>query len=323
MVGNSDHSGGRMRIASIDIGTNTMLMLIADVNEDGSLTVLSDQQVVARVGKGVNRTGAIDWSAFTRSEQYLSEYLAESRNQNVDIIRCTGTSALRDAKNREDYLEYMQQKLGLEIEILSGEDEALWTYGGAISGFPNRNGSFAVLDIGGGSTEMTVGKGFHIDTRMSVDIGCVRLTERFLPHSPPRPAELDELISHLEREIDAYPVFDPATTTFVGVAGTVTTLAALEMGLEEYDGKTISGFRLTREMITRRFDEFAALSSKDIETVLRVDPGRADIILVGIAILKVLTEKRDLPELIVSERGLRYGIAVREWESGLERSSMS
>lgn len=312
-----------MRIASIDIGTNTILMLIADLHEDGSLHVVSDQQVVARVGKGVNRTGAIDWNAFTRSERFLQEYLSEARKQQVDIVRCTGTSALRDARNSEDYLEYMQQKLNLDIEILSGEDEALWTYGGAISGFPDREGSFAVLDIGGGSTEMTVGKGFHIDKRMSVDIGCVRLTERYLPHSPPLSEELADMNQHLAKAIEAYPEFDPANTAFVGVAGTVTTLAALEKGLEKYDGHAISGFRLTKEMIQRRYEEFTRLSSKEIETVLRVDPGRADIILVGIAILRVLMEKRNLPEITVSERGLRYGIAVREWELGLESSSIS
>jgi exopolyphosphatase/guanosine-5'-triphosphate,3'-diphosphate pyrophosphatase len=312
-----------MRVASIDIGTNTILMLIADLSADGSLSIISDEQVVARVGKGLNKTGVIEWDAFTRSERFLSVYLEKARQHNVDVLRCTGTSALRDAKNREDYLEYMHQKLHMEIEILTGDDEALWGYGGAISGFSNRSGRFAVLDIGGGSTELTIGEGFRILQRKSIDIGCVRLTEKFLLHSPPTAAELEALLIHIDDAINAYPSFNSADTTFVGVAGTVTTLAAVELGLGDYDRNAIAGFHLTREMIERRYDQFCTMSSSGLEEVLRIDPGRADIILVGVAILKRIVEIRDIPAVIVSERGLRYGIAMREWERGFDRSSIS
>lgn len=307
-----------MRIASIDIGTNTILMLIADLNGDGSLTPLSDQQVIARVGKGVDKTGGIAWDAFTRSEQYLGDYLAQARDAQVELIRATGTSALRDARNGDDFIDYMYQKLGVEIEILSGDEEALWTYGGAISGFPDRSGRFAVLDIGGGSTELTVGEGFRILDRKSVDIGCVRLTEKYLHHAPPAPAEIDALITHIDAALDAYPSFDPASTTFAGVAGTVTTLAAVEMGLRDYDGAAISGFRLERAMIQQRFEQFKELTREQLQNAMHVAPGRADIILVGIGILKRLMEIRDIPAITVSERGLRYGIAMREWERRME-----
>ncbi len=309
-----------MRIASIDIGTNTMLMLIADVNGDGSLETISDCQVIARVGKGVDKSGGIAWDAFTRSERFLAEYLERAREAQVDIVRATGTSALRDARNGDDYVDYMYQKLGVEIEILSGDEEALWTYGGAISGFPDRSGRYAVLDIGGGSTELTVGEGFRILERKSVDIGCVRLTEKFLHHAPPTASEIDDMIGRIDEALTEYPAFDPAETHFVGVAGTVTTLAAVEKGLKEYDGEAISGFRLTREMIQRRFEEFRQLTREEMQNAMHIDPGRADIILVGIGILKRLTESRDIPAVTVSERGLRYGIAMREWERRMEQN---
>ena len=312
-----------MRAASIDIGTNTILMLIADIDEDGTLQVVTDRQVVARVGRGVDRSGAIEWDAFSRSERYLHEFLDIVDREKADIVLATGTSALRDAKNGDDYLDYMYRQLGLEIEILSGDEEALWTYGGAISGFSDRSGRYAVLDIGGGSTELTLGEGFHILERKSVDIGCVRLTEKYLHHTPPERAELEQLIMHIDNALDSYPAFDPLETNFVGVAGTVTTLAAVEQGLAEYDRQKVAGFELTREMIQERYEQFRKLSHDQIVEVMRVDPGRADIILVGIAILKRMTEMRNIPSMTVSERGLRYGIVMREWERRLEGPAIS
>jgi exopolyphosphatase/guanosine-5'-triphosphate,3'-diphosphate pyrophosphatase len=298
-------------------------MLIADVDDNGTLRVVRDEQVVARVGRGVDKTGAIEWDAFTRSERFLRSYLDAISEEKADIVCATGTSALRDAKNGDDFLDYMYRRLGLEIEILRGEDEALWTYGGAISGFPDRAGRYAVLDIGGGSTELTLGKGFHILDRNSIDIGCVRLTEKYLHHTPPRDEELSQMLRHIDSAIGGYPEFDPMEITFVGVAGTVTTLAALELGLDAYDREKIAGFELSREMIQQCFDQFRHLSKEEIESELRVDPGRSDIILVGIAILKRMMEIRNIPVLVVSERGLRYGIVMREWERRFEGSTMS
>ncbi|MFA6234494.1 MAG: Ppx/GppA phosphatase family protein [Bacteroidota bacterium] len=312
-----------MKVASIDIGTNTILMLIAEIAEDGSLAVISDQQGVARVGKGVDRSGTIEWDAFTRSERFLSAYLKEARAHAVDLIFCTGTSALRDARNGDDFISYMFQKLNLEIEILSGSDEALWTYGGAISGFSERDVKYAVLDIGGGSTELTLGKGFQIAKSLSLDIGCVRLTEKILHHAPPTDVEISSLFSLIDDAVWRYPAFDPATTIFVGVAGTVTTLAAVELGLTEYDREQVAGFVLTREMIQGRFEQFRSMTKDELQNTMRIDPGRADIILVGVGILKRMTELRDIPQIIVSERGLRYGIVMREWERRLERADIS
>ncbi len=312
-----------MRIASIDIGTNTILMLIADISADGGLRVISDEQVIARIGKGVDSSGVIEWDAFTRGEHHVSTYLARAREYKVDLVRCTGTSALRDARNGKDFLDYMYQKLGLDIEILSGTEEALWTYGGAISGFSKRDADYGVLDIGGGSTELTIGRGFHVQHRLSQDIGCVRLTEKYLHHTPPLDAEIDAMLEMIDAAIRRYPTFDPEATTFVGVAGTVTTLAAVELGLEKYDGNRVANFPLTRERIQERFDEFRTMTRDELQRTMHIDPGRADIILVGVAILKRITEMRGIAQVVVSERGLRYGIAMREWERGLERADIS
>jgi exopolyphosphatase/guanosine-5'-triphosphate,3'-diphosphate pyrophosphatase len=320
MVRDERGEGRMMRIASIDIGTNTILQLIADLADDGTLRVHSDEQVIARLGRGVDHSGMIEWDAFTRCEQYLRDYLTKARDAGAELVRCTGTSALRDARNGGEFLDYMFQNIGLEIEILSGDEEALWTYGGAISGFADRGAPFAVLDIGGGSTELTVGRGFQIEHRLSQDIGCVRLTEKYLRHTPPTDEELSTMLAVIDAAIPRFPTFDTATTTLVGVAGTVTTLAAIEQQLPAYDPSRIAGFVLTHEMIAHRFEQFRAMDKQRLQEELRIDPGRADIILVGVAILDRLCTLRRIPHIIVSERGLRYGIVMREWERRFESS---
>lgn len=322
MVCDQCGKGYDMTIASIDIGTNTILMLIAEITGDGRIRIISDQQVIARLGEGVDQSGTITWDAFTRSERFLSSYVELARAHHVDLIRCTGTSALRDARNGEDFLDYMFQKLGIEIEILTGDEEAMWTYGGAISGLMTPEAAYAVLDIGGGSTELTVGHGFRIDQRRSIDIGCVRLTEKLLHHVPPSDEEISILLSTIDSAIPTLPVFDPRNTTVVGVAGTVVTLAAVELGLSSFDAARIAGFELSREMVQRRFSQFRGMTKQQLQDAMHIDPGRADIILVGVALLKRFLEVRDIPRIIVSERGLRYGIVMREWEQGLERPDM-
>jgi exopolyphosphatase/guanosine-5'-triphosphate,3'-diphosphate pyrophosphatase len=312
-----------MRIASIDIGTNTILMLITDVSPGGVLTVHSDEQVIARLGKGVDRSGAIGWAAFERCENFLREYRDRAEEADVDVIRITGTSALRDAKNREEFTGYMREKLGLDIEVLSGEDEALWSYGGAISAFDTTGNDFAVLDIGGGSTELTLGSGFHVQHSTSLDIGCVRLTEKYLHGNPPSGEELSALSAHIDDAVQRYPGFDAAKTTVVGVAGTVTTLAAVELDLAVFQPEKVAGFRLTADMVQKRYEQFSGMTHRDLVDVLRVDPGRADIILTGVAILRSFYRHFSVSSLLVSERGLRYGIAMREWERSLERPASS
>ncbi len=312
-----------MRISVLDIGTNTILMLTAELSDSGRLQVISDEQAITRLGKGLDKSGAIGWDAFSRCEKQLETYIKQSRELGADLLLATGTSALRDAANQDDFVDYMSEKLNLEIEILSGDDEAIWTYGGAISGLEDRNTAFAVLDIGGGSTELTVGTGFSVSARKSLNIGCVRLTEKYLHHFPPTSGELDALLRHLKKELAEFPDFDSALTRFVGVAGTVTTLASIELGLDSRDLHKIAGFQLKIETVQKRFEQFRELSQQEMIEVMHVDPGRADIILVGVAIVKSLMEQRGIDTLTVSERGLRYGIAYREWERRFERSTMS
>lgn len=299
-----------MRIASIDIGTNTLLLLVADV-VDGALLVVEDVQAFARLGKGIDAGRMIQRDAFDRCEEILRKHIRRARELHADRIVATGTSALRDAENREDFLRSMSDELGLHIEIISGDEEARWSYIGSISGMEHRDEKFAVLDIGGGSTELILGDGACIQERKSVDVGSVRMTEQFISTTPPSDMQLSNLFLSLEEKLALLPSIS-SQYTLVGVAGSVTTLAALDLRLERFDGEKISGYIMSRKAVEELFNILSVCNEEQLREKLRIDPGRSDIIVAGAAILMMIMRMNGIDRITVSERGLRYGIALRE-----------
>ena len=220
-----------MMSAAIDIGTNTVLLLIASIDTRGQLATLVDEQRVPRLGKGVDESGNINRSALNRLIDVLLEYRAMIADHGVESITVTGTSALRDAANRQHVLHRVRAATGFEITVLSGEDEALLSYRGAVSGLAE-GGSAVVLDIGGGSTEIISGEGESILFHTSRDVGAVRLTERFFRHDPPLPEEIQSALSTVRAAFADVPPFDETRCRLVGVAGTPTTLALLDQGIK-------------------------------------------------------------------------------------------
>lgn len=301
-----------MRIAAIDIGTNTILLLVADAAPGAPLSVVADEQVIARLGKGVDAERRIPPAGIERCTRVLERYGKRAAELGAERIVATGTSALRDAANRAEFIERVRRGTGIEIGMLTGAEEALWSFRGACSGLRGLRDLRAVLDIGGGSTELTIGAEERILSTLSLDVGSVRVTERLLPSSPPSAPELEAATLFIDGIVASYPRFDGAPLSFIGVAGTVTTLAALELGLASYDPRAVAGFTLTREMIDRRFALLRSLTHEELRSRVAIDAGRADIILAGILILRRVMEQQNAREIIVSERGLRYGIALRE-----------
>ena len=303
-----------MRIASIDIGTNTILLLIADVSKDGITAVLHDEQVIARLGKGVDADRMITQATFLRAESFLKKYKERCESFAVEKITAVGTSALRDAKNSREFCSFIDNSTNISIDVVSGDEEALWTYRGGISEFFGRAERFSVLDIGGGSTEIIVGNANSVVSKTSINIGSVRITERILKGSPPDDAALVEahefVHSHIPHELTRQLV----STFAVGVAGTLTTLAALHQNLPHYDPARVSGYMLSYESVCAMF---ALLKDKNLEQIKKfpqISEGRADIILAGIMILIGCMESAQLKSITVSDRGLRYGIVLREIE---------
>ncbi len=302
-----------MRKSAIDIGTNTILMLIADIDPTGELRMIRDEHVIARLGKGVDSNRMILPETFDRVLGYLTEYKRIHEEFRSEQIVACGTSALRDAANGREFIEYIRKHLGFDIEILSGDEEADLTYLGGISEFvgAGTGQDFAVVDIGGGSTEFTSGRDASVASRLSLDIGSVRLTERFLKTSPPDPTGLRDAQEYTREHLRGLHRLPPHTRC-IGVAGTLTTLAAIDLQLGAYDRKRVSGHILTVEAIRRIFDRLKRKRLDEIKAIPQILPLRADIILAGILILLEIMKKTGTERITASDRGLRYGILMRE-----------
>lgn len=301
------------RLGVIDIGTNTILMLVCDVDAHGILQVIDDVQRFARLGRRVDAERSIQQDAFDRCAVILDELRRRAEAHGVDRIITTGTSALRDARNREHFISEMQQRAGLRIEVLSGSDESALTFAGATSmGDSATDRRYAVLDIGGGSTELALGRRGIIEHRASLDIGCVRMTEQHLHHDPPLPSECRSLHAALADAVQTFPLFAADEVTFVAAAGTALSLAAIDRGSSAIDDPALEGHRLSRTRIHALRDALQSRTHAAIVSELHVDPGRADILLAGVMILEAVMDARGIVEVHVTGRGLRYGIALRE-----------
>jgi exopolyphosphatase/guanosine-5'-triphosphate,3'-diphosphate pyrophosphatase len=301
-----------VQLASIDIGTNTVLMLVAEIQHDGSLTVVRDEHFIGRLGKGVDEHGIILKETFYRIHDILSQLQRIANSHGIQHISVCGTSALRDAKNRQEFIGFMKEKLALDIQILSGKEEAELTYLGVVSEYRTKNGSenYTVLDIGGGSTEIVTGSGLHVTSSASIDIGSVRLTERILKKNPPDFESLEQAVQFVRSQLKDIVPLSPAAT-MIGVAGTLTTLAALDLQIAEFDRNLIHRHILTGETIDRIFQELRPLTLDQLRRYPQIHPSRADILLAGIIILREILEKMNVSKITVSDRGLRYGIVLK------------
>ncbi len=294
------------RFASIDIGTNTVLMVIADVTDDGKLIPVSDDQRTPRLGKGVDANGFISKESLHRVLNTLHEYKKKAESFNASKIFACGTSALRDALNRDEVILQIKNETGINVDIISGEQEAEYTYFGALSGFSALTGITGVLDIGGGSTELIIGNNYSVKSRWSIDVGCVRLTERYFSTLPPSQEKIIAATRYVRSTISrAIP--EHGIEKLIGVAGTVTTLAAIDRELQEFSAQLINRHILTSNRIDEIYNTYIRFTLDEMKAVRQIIPGREDILLAGIAILRVYLSILGLNSITVSTRGLRYG----------------
>lgn len=304
-----------MRIATIDVGTNTALLLVADVR-GGVVEPLQEETRFVRLGEGVDQTGRISDAAMGRLRAVLLEYREIGEDLGATEFVVTGTSASRDAENREALQAFVRRETGLSYEILTGEEEAVWTFAGAVSAFEDLEGLCATLDIGGGSTEITIGEagrsGATVQYRHSFDAGAVRLTERLFSGQPPAKEEVEEAEALVTRMLDRAEVpWDPSLP-LIGVAGTISALALVNLGLPSWDGLG-SSVMLDAELVHGWRERLAQLT---YDETLGLNPavmmGRADVMLAGVLILDVAMRYFDIPVCHVSPRDLRHGLALRE-----------
>ncbi len=297
------------RFAAIDVGTNSVLLLVVERQPDGSLLALDERLEITRLGRGVDATRLLADDRIEATVAALQHFSAAARAHGVERLWVTATSAARDATNGARFFARAKAAAGVDVEVLSGDDEALYSFEAAVRELPG-DGPRAVVDIGGGSTELVYGAGGRVDFRRSFDVGAVRLTERLLHGDPPTPAELLALRARLTETFSEVPP-PPAGLTLVGVAGTVTTLCAIELGLDGYDGRLVQGRLLTRTALRALADRLAALPLAERRRVKGLPPQRADTILAGAEILDAVLARLDLDRLLVSDRGLRWGLLWR------------
>jgi exopolyphosphatase / guanosine-5'-triphosphate,3'-diphosphate pyrophosphatase len=298
-------------VASIDIGTNSTRVLVARP-VDGKLDILDRRNTITRLGQNVGATGRLAEEAVDRTLACLRDYRAILDEHGVDRLRVAATSASRDAANRDEFFDAVEEVVGVRPELLSGEDEGRLSFIGATGDLDPALGPFLIVDIGGGSTEFILGTD-HVEGVMSVDVGCVRLTEKFLDHDPPLPEELTACISFAEAYLDDVIREVPGSAearTLVGLAGTITTVAAVEIGLATYDREAIHHFVLTRDAAEDVFRTLATESRADRIHNPGLEEARADVIVGGCCVLVALFRRFGFDEMIVSEADILDGLAL-------------
>ena len=295
-------------VAAIDCGTNSVRLL---VSQDGT-TTLERLMRITRLGQGVDRAGRLDPGAVERTLDVLREYRQVMDRFGVDRVRMAATSAARDAADRDDFFATAAEIVGTRPELLTGDEEGRLSFLGATADLDPALGPFLVFDIGGGSTEFVYGHR-EPEGAISTDMGCVRMTEAWLHHDPPTPTELSQAISvidvHLDDVVRELPDFSDART-FVGLAGTVSTAAAVEIGLPTYDRDRIHHFRLTKDAAEDVFRTLATEALADRRHNPGLEAERADVIVGGMCVLVAVMRRFAIGEVLVSEADILDGLAM-------------
>lgn len=298
-----------MKVAALDLGTNSFLCLIADVENQQIKKIHSDQVQIVRLGQDVNQTKKFHPDALARAEKCLSEFRRTIDQHQPEKILAMATSAARDVSNSQKLFE-IGKSLGIPIEIIPGDKEAEITFKGSISGFPKSNKRLAVIDIGGGSTEIIAGTHEKLLGGESINIGGVRLTEMFFKAQPPSEDEISEFNAHVENKLK--PLCEIVkkfkVDELVAVAGTPTELAAASLG--GFDPAKIDGFQFSQAELEIWIQKFQKTTPQERVQKFGISQGRADIILAGTMILKSVLVGLQFDSVTISTRGVRYGVAL-------------
>jgi exopolyphosphatase/guanosine-5'-triphosphate,3'-diphosphate pyrophosphatase len=307
------------RYASIDVGTNSVLLLVAERDPHGALEAVAERAEITRLGRGVDATGALSAEGMAATLDVLQRYVQEARALGAQGIVVSATSAARDAKNGGEFLAGAKARAGVEVEIISGDEEARLSFAAAKSAFQDELGDrpLVVIDIGGGSTELIYGSGksAQVDFRRSFNVGSVRLTERFVQGSTFDPSSVQGIREHLGSTFAAAPVAK-TDAVVVGVAGTVTTLYAVQHAIEPYDPDRIEGGTLSLDQVRTLRERLCHLALDQRKKLPGLQPKRADVIPAGALILEMALERLQAAGCRVTDRGLRWGLLADRFGQG-------
>ena len=299
------------RSAFIDIGTNTVLCLIAEIRDTGRFRILDDLADIAGLGKGVDQSGLISAEGEARALASLERHLEQCQNLGVEEIVAVGTSALRDAQNSAEVRARYRTRLGFDIRVISGAEEAAYSFLAVQRGLDLNGQELLVIDVGGGSTEFIRGNRAGVVDALSIDLGSVRLTERYLHSDPVQAGEVEAMDAAIDRALNRLPERGfraEAALNLVGIAGTFTTLAAMEKKLLRYSHGEVHGSRLTLEQIQVQTCALQERSLAERKRLVGLEEKRADVIFAGARLAGTILERFGADAVIVSDQGVRYGL---------------
>ena len=296
------------RVAVIDIGSNSIKFFVGEQGTDSTIQTIVDKNDIARLGEGLSETGRISDEALERNAQSVAAFAAEAKELGADIIVCVGTMALRSAANSADFVARVKDLCGIEVQIIPGEEEARLSYLAILSGMPVPDGDLVIFDTGGGSTEFIFGHGTELVNRFSVNLGAIRITEKFFADDPVKPGSTEAAIQEIDREF-AQAGVNGRPVKVVGMGGAVTSMGAVKHKMVKYDPDVMRGSALTKADIAEQIAAYREKTIAQRREMPGLQPKRADVILAGACILWDIVDRLGVDQLIISDRGLRHGLA--------------
>jgi exopolyphosphatase/guanosine-5'-triphosphate,3'-diphosphate pyrophosphatase len=297
------------RYAVIDIGTNSVKFNLSERGDDGAWRTVVDRAEVTRLGEGLEKTGEISGDAMERTVSAICGMAEEARKNNVADLAAVGTMGMRTARNSQPFIDAVEQRCGVKIKVISGDEEGRLAYIAVKSGLSLAEGALAIFDTGGGSSQFTFGHGSTVEERFSVNVGAVRYTEKFGLSGLVAPEQLQAALTAIAGDLAR---LDNRATpdVLVGMGGAITNIAAVKHGLAKYDANVIQGSVLERAEVDRQVQMYSTKSLADRRTIVGLQPKRADVILAGACIVKTVMDKLQKDALSVSDRGLRHGLLI-------------
>jgi exopolyphosphatase / guanosine-5'-triphosphate,3'-diphosphate pyrophosphatase len=307
-------AGEPPRYAVIDVGTNSVKFHVGERGPDGSWRRVVDRAELTRLGEGLEQTGEIGSDALDRTTDAIAGMVDEAKAASARAIAAVGTAGLRIARNGDAVVAEVRRRAGIEVEIISGEEESRLAYLAAKQGIGLADGSLVVFDTGGGSSQFTVGSADHVDDRFSVDVGAVRFTERFGLAGAVSSDVVEEALAAISADLERLDR-RPHPDALVGMGGAITNMTAVRHGMATYDPDVVQGTVLDRAEVDRQLELYRTRDAEARRTIVGLQPKRADVILAGACIVRTVMEKLGSDSLTVSDRGLRHGVLAERFGS--------
>ncbi|ABR47315.1 Ppx/GppA phosphatase [Alkaliphilus metalliredigens QYMF] len=294
--------------AIIDVGTNSIKFHIAELTSNGKIKTILDENNIARIGEGLRETGVLSPEAMKRNTEAITEFVNKAKELNVDEFIGVGTMALRTAKNSDEFVKMVKDANGVEIKVITGDEEARLSYLAVLSGLDLQEGELAIFDTGGGSTEFIFGSGKEISKKFSVNLGSLTISENVLKTDPATEEEISKALEEIHKTFEAHGA-SGKVTQLVGMGGTVTSIGAVKHKMSKYDPDIIQGSKLELSEVEEQIKMYGSKTNEERQQIVGLQPKRAEVILAGACILKVIMERMSMDHLTISDRGLRHGLA--------------